>query len=296
MGKLTRRDLLKGTGAAAALAAAYALRGPAAARPRAQPPVAWNHDPNSPIGPFHWGDIGFPTCGQGLLQSPVNIETEQVAVYHGPPLLLRYHESELVIENTGHVVEVPIPAGVHDTLQIGSDRYELVEYHFHAPSDHTVNGRLADVEVHFVHQNAQGARAVVGVVYRLGHRPNPLLERVLLAAPMTAGDEVNAGEATPAELFRDLEGVSDGLGRVRVGAFYAYSGSLTTPGCTENVRWSVLTNGGHVSQAALTRFHQVISLFPNYGGYPNNNRPVQPLNGRVIEQRRSGGDDDRDDD
>jgi carbonic anhydrase len=86
--------------------------------------------------------------------------------------------------------------------------------------------------------------------------------------------------------------VNGGLGRVRVGAFYTYSGSLTTPGCTENVRWFVLTNGGHVSQAALTCFHQVISLFPNYGGYPNDNRPVQPLNGRGIEQRRSDEDDD----
>jgi carbonic anhydrase len=298
MGELTRREMLKVTGAAIA---AYALRGPAAwlfGEPaiEAAPPDAWNHDPNSPIGPFQWADIGFPTCGQGLQQSPVNIETGQVAIRHGPPLRLEYHESELAIENTGHVVEVPIPAGVHNTLQIGDDRYELVQYHFHAPSEHAVNGRLADVEAHFVHQNAEGATVVVGVFYRLGRRPNPLLERVLLAAPMEAGDEVNAGEANPAVLFRDLEGVSGEHDRVRVGDFYTYSGSLTTPGCTENVRWTLLTNGGHVSQEALSRFHQVISLFPNYDGYPNNNRPVQPLNGRVIKLRRSGGDDDGDDD
>jgi carbonic anhydrase len=297
MGELTRRDMLKVTGAAIA---AYALRGPApwlfgSSADVASPPGAWNHDPNSSIGPFHWADIGFPTCGQGLQQSPVNIETEQVAVRHGPPLRLEYHESELAVENTGHVVEVPIPAGIHDTLQIGSDRYELVQFHFHAPSEHAVNGRLADVEAHFVHQNSQGVTVVIGVFYRLGHRLNPLLERVLLEAPMTAGEEVYAGEANPAELFCDVDGVNGGLNRVRVGAFYTYRGSLTTPGCTESVRWFVLINGGHVSQKALTHFHQVISLFPNYDGYPNNNRPVQPINGRVIEQRRGGGD-DRDDD
>jgi carbonic anhydrase len=75
---------------------------------------------------------------------------------------------------------------------------------------------------------------------------------------------------------------------VRVDSFYAYGGSLTTPGCTENVRWSVLADGGQVSRAAVSRFHSVISGFANYGGYPNNNRPVQPLNGRVVELRRGG--------
>ena len=75
-------------------------------------------------------------------------------------------------------------------------------------------------------------------------------------------------------------------GRVRVDSYYAYGGSLTTPGCTENVRWSVLSDGGHVSRAAVRRFHDVISKFADYDGYENNNRPVQPLNGRVVELRR----------
>ena len=68
-------------------------------------------------------------------------------------------------------------------------------------------------------------------------------------------------------------------------SFYKYGGSLTTPGCTEGVRWSVLTHGGQVSGAALTHVHRVIARFPNYNGYQNNNRPVQPLNGRVIKHR-----------
>ena len=74
-------------------------------------------------------------------------------------------------------------------------------------------------------------------------------------------------------------------GQVRVDSFYAYSGSLTTPGCTENVRWSVLSDGGHVSRAAVAHFHSVIAKFDDYGGYANNNRPVQPLNRRVIRLR-----------
>jgi carbonic anhydrase len=213
--------------------------------------------------------------------------TDRVAPYRGAPLLLRYQSSELGIENTGHVVEVPIPAGVHDTLQVSGDRYELVQYHFHAPSEHAVDGRLADVEAHFVHTNAQGATVVVGVFFRRGPESNALLDRILLSAPATAGEEVLAGEASPAELFHHLRGVrARRAGRVQVNSFYAYDGSLTTPGCTEDVRWFLVADGGHISGAAVTRFHRVIARFPDYDGYPNNNRPLQPLNGRVISLRR----------
>ena len=68
-------------------------------------------------------------------------------------------------------------------------------------------------------------------------------------------------------------------------------GSLTTPGCTEGVLWSVLADGGRVSAAAVARFHQLIAQFPYYYGYPNNNRPLQLLDGRVIQLRRNGEDD-----
>ena len=196
MRELNRRELLiKGTSAAAAAAVAYGLRGPARAllpdTARATTTPAWNHDPGSPIGPVKRADIdpGFSVCGTGMHQSPVNIETAHVRELHGPPLLLRYRASELVIENTGHVVEVPIPPGGEDVLQIGGDRYTLTQYHFHALSEHTVNGRHADVEGHFVHTNAAGDTAVVGVFYRVGHRPNSLLEQILLNAPETSGEE-----------------------------------------------------------------------------------------------------------
>ena len=290
MAELTRRELFKTTGATAAVIAAASVPGLASARSRGAAQaatVAWNHNPASPIGPPHWAGIGFPVCGSGTGQSPVDIRTDRVAAYHGPPLLLRYEASELGIENTGHYVEVPIPAGVSDTLQIGCDRYPLVQYHFHVPSEHAVNGRLADLEAHFVHTNAQGVTAVVGIFFRIGPEPNELLDTILLSAPAIAGGQVTAGKASPAELFQNISGVGTAPGgSLRVNVFYAYNGSLTTPGCTEGVLWSVLAGGGHVSNAAVTRFHRLIAKFPNYDGYPNNNRPLQPLNGRVIRLRR----------
>jgi carbonic anhydrase len=282
---LTRREAWK-LGGAAAGAAAVAGFGASRAAARSTvvpPPGAWNHDPASPIGPLHWGTIGFPVCGTGTAQSPVNIVTDAVKRRNGPPLMISYDSSELTVENTGHVVEVMIPAGVTDTLRTGNDTYQLVQYHFHAPSEHQVNGRLADVEGHFVHQNSQGVTAVVGVFFRRGADPNRLLDKILFSAPVTAGDEVTVGEASPAELFPGCG--SGAKNKLDVDSFYAYTGSLTTPGCTEGVRWFVLADGGHVSPAAVRRLHHVISQFPSYAGYPSNNRPVQPLNGRVISFR-----------
>jgi carbonic anhydrase len=283
---LTRRELLKAGGATAAVIGTAPFLG---AIPAGPPPGAWNHDPASPIGPFHWGQNGFPVCGMGASQSPVNIATGRLVSLHGPPLILRYQSSQLGVENTGHVVEVPVPAGVTGTALIGGERYELVQYHFHAPAEHSVDGRLAEVEAHLVHMSARGVTAVVGVFFWLSNEPNPVLDKILLAAPWAAGDTAQAGEASPAELFHRVPGAHpiDG-GHVMVNSFYAYSGSLTTPGCTEDVGWAVLAGGGGVSEAAVSRFHQVIAHFPFYDGYPDNNRPVQPLNGRAVKFRRHG--------
>ena len=210
-----------------------------------------------------------------------------MAGYHGSPLLLRYTSSELGVENTGHVVEVPIPTAVQNTLQIGGSRYQLVQYHFHAPSEHAIDGRRADVEAHFVHMNALGATLVVDGMFRIDPEPNPLLDRILLSAP-EAGEETHAGEASPAELFHHLSGVrATPADRVQVNSFYAYDGSLTTPGCTPDVRWFLAAGEGHVSTVAVRRFHQVIAQFPDYNGYPNDNRPLQPLNQRVVRLRRA---------
>ena len=293
MTEFNRRELLlKGSSAAAAAAAAYALRGPARTLLPEQRARCDDDglEPRSRLGhrPVSLGRDrpGVQRLRFGRAAVPGRLRDRACRVRHGPPLLLSYDASELAVENTGHVVEVPIPAGVEDVLQIGGDRYQLTQYHFHAPSEHTVNGRHADVEAHFVHTNAAGDTAVVGVFFHIGRRPNPLLETILLNAPETSGEEgPSLGEANPAELFSGLEGSrSEARGRPRRRVL-RLRGSLTTPGCTENVRWSVLSDGGHVSRAAVRHFHAVIAQFADYGGYRNNNRPVQPLNGRTVQLR-----------
>ena len=177
----------------------------------------------------------------------------------------------------------PIPSEAHNTLQIGGDRYTLSQFHFHAPSEHAIDGVRADVEAHFVHVAENGDTAVVGVLFRVGPHPNEVLDRILSVAPDVAGEEAPAGEANPAELLAGIDGITlKSHGPVKVQSFYSYDGSLTTPACTEGVRWSVLVDGGQVSPAEVAHLHEVIAQFPGYGGFPDNNRPLQPLNGRVI--------------
>jgi carbonic anhydrase len=260
-----------------------ALPGTAAGAAPPELAPAWNHDPASAIGPLHWGDVGYPACAEGTAQSPVDIRTNAVARASGPPLQVDDHASELAIENTGHVIEVPVPEDGDDTLRIGGDTYELVQYHVHAPSEHRINGRAADVEVHLVHQSATGATAVLAVLFTVGPHPNPLLDTILRHAPVEAHEEVTRGDADPDRLVPGL--VRHGPAKGEVRAFFTYQGSLTTPGCTEGVRWFVVAQAGQVSRAAVDRLHRLIARFPAYGGFADNNRPVQPLNGRTVEYR-----------
>jgi carbonic anhydrase len=247
--------------------------------------TAWNHDPGSAIGPTHWGTIDptFATCETGTSQSPVNISGTVKG--GGPSLQFRYPDNELVVENTGHVIEVPIPADNGNTLKIGNSIYELLQYHFHAPSEHTLNGQRYDLEAHLVHQNAAGQAAVVGVFMNIGDHPNELVDDVFKNAPEVAGEETDVGvESNAKELLPGFRSDHD-KGTFVITRYYTYSGSLTTPPCSEAVRWFVAKDPVNVSAFSVGEMHHLVSLFPNYGDYPNNNRPVQPLNDREITSR-----------
>lgn len=247
--------------------------------------TAWNHDPSSAIGPAHWGTIdpGFERCLTGTSQSPVDIDGTVKG--GGPALQFRYPDHELVVENTGHVIEVPIPADNGNTMKIGNAVYRLVQYHFHAPSEHALNGQRYELEVHLVHENAAGRLAVVGVFMNVGDHPNELVDDVFHNAPEVAGEETDVGVASNALELLPGRRSDHGNGPVVITRYYTYSGSLTTPPCSEGVRWIVAKDPVNVSAFSVGEMHDLVSHFPSYGGYPNNNRPVQPLNGRKIRSR-----------
>ena len=119
----------------------------------------------------------------------------------------------------------------------------------------------------------------------IGDHPNELVDDVFKNAPDVAGEETDAGvESNAKDLLPGFKS-GHGNGTFVITRYYTYSGSLTTPPCSEPVRWFVLKDPVNVSDFSVGELHHLVSLFPNYGGYPNNNRPVQPLNGREITSR-----------
>lgn len=249
--------------------------------------VEWNHNPASGIGPDRWGSLTFPfaTCGSqfdpvlqalqpafvevGKKQTPINILTQGVIPGSLPALVPSYQPTPFIVENTGHVVEVPVAPGT-SSIFIGGDRYELLQFHLHAPSEHRIDGQFAAAELHLVHRNALSDLAVVGVLVQVGTPINTAIDTILKRAPLVEGEldlggAINPRDVLPAQLN-----------------YYTYSGSLTTPPCSEGVRWFVLPRPVFVTAGAINQFHAVISRFPGYAGYPDNNRPVRPLNGRTV--------------
>ena len=158
---------------------------------------SWNHDPNSSIGPKFWGSLtpAFATCGTtvsnqfvevGKKQTPIDIVSAQAVSTKVPALSFRYNSTPLDVENNGHVVEVPYHSG--SSVAIGSgalDSYQLAQFHFHAPSEHTVDGVRYDAELHLVHANVLGENVVVGVLLKAS--PNGLAEfdAIMSNAPQT---------------------------------------------------------------------------------------------------------------
>jgi carbonic anhydrase len=246
---------------------------------------AWNHDPASSIGPNHWGFLNdtynaFATCGTstvevGKKQAPINLVATREAHAMLKYIDFGYRDTAFRVSNTLHVVEVEYEPG--SVIQVGQslpDEYTLQQFHFHAPSEHAINGRLADAEMHLVHRNTLGEQAVVAVLLIVDDaKANPLFDQIIFGAP------VGVSAATEFDLGGEIN-AKDLLPRNR--RYYTYTGSLTTPPCTEGVDWFVMAEPVAISSAALAHFHYIIGLFPGYKGFPNNNRPLRPLNDRGV--------------
>lgn len=212
-------------------------------------------------GPAHWAELdpAFETCAKGTSQSPINISKTEKAEL--PTLDFQYGATAPTIVNNGHTVQVNLPAG--NTLKIGDNSFELLQFHFHTPSEEQVHGKHTAMVAHFVHKNAEGALGVVGVLLQKGKR-NAAFEPVFAHLPR-AGEQV-----TVDQLKLDL---ADMLPASK--GYYAFAGSLTTPPCSEGVNWMVLKTPVQVSQKQINAFRQLFRF---------NARPVQPLQNRVVQE------------
>lgn len=210
-------------------------------------------------GPSHWGSLNkeYAACSSGKSQSPIDLA--HALSKDLPNLDFHYQPSKINIINNGHTIQVNYEAGSYIVLD--GVRYDLQQFHFHVPSEHTVNGKHSDAEVHLVHKNADGKLAVVGILINTGAE-NPAFQSTWNHLPAAEG---------PAQQFTDQVNISGILPAVR--ETYRYDGSLTTPPCTEGVKWLVMVNPIEVSKSQLDALTQILH---------KDNRPIQALNNRTI--------------
>ena len=222
--------------------------------------VHWSY--SGDMGPEHWGklDFGFSTCSSGKNQSPINL----TGMIDGevPEVEVNYEFGGNEILNNGHTIQINYAPG--STITVSGHTFELKQFHFHSPSENTIEGHSYQMEAHFVHADNGGNLAVIAVMFEPGER-NVELEKAWAHMPENAGEQHSLPSMVDANaiLPHDRD-------------YYSFNGSLTTPPVSEGVRWLVMKHIDTASKAQLETFAHTIH-------HPNN-RPVQPLNARLIVQ------------
>lgn len=218
----------------------------------------WGYEGDA--GPDHWAELRteYETCAAGRQQSPVDLAGAGLSDLDN--IVFEYGETPVKILNNGHTIQVD--AIENNRIILSGTPYQLKQFHFHAPSEHLEGGEHYPVEMHLVHQAENGDLAVVGVFIAEGAGNDafiPVWDHLPaeVTAAVDTGTTVNVADLLPAEHI-----------------FYTYSGSLTTPGCKENVKWMVMDNPIQMSAEQIVAFTDIVS---------GNNRPVQPWLERTVE-------------
>lgn len=236
--------------------AAGAKRPAAPPAPEASP---WAYE--GAHGPSEWARLApeNATCASGQRQSPIDI-TDGIKV-ELDAVQFDYRPSSFRVVDTGHTVQVNVAPG--NKIEVLGKHFELVQFHFHRPSEERIDGKPFDMVVHLLHKSADGKLAMVAVLLERGSA-QPVVQAVWNNLPLEKGDEVSAkAKLDPTELLPSDR------------RYYTYMGSLTTPPCSEGVLWMVMKTPVHISPEQL----DIFSRF-----YPMNARPVQALNGRIIKE------------
>jgi carbonic anhydrase len=212
--------------------------------------------------PEHWGELdeAYKTCQSGMNQSPINIDSTLKA--HLTPLQTHYTEGPITLTNNGHTIQAGEKADTRDSITLDKQTWSLQQFHFHAPSENTIHGKNYAMEMHLVHKNAEGELVVVAVMFDKG-APNAELEKLWKVIPehaeqnATINQNLNLNNLLPKDK-----------------TYWRFSGSLTTPPCSEGVIWVVLKHPLTLSAEQLEKFTHTM--------HHDNNRSVQSLHGRVV--------------
>ncbi|WP_456473353.1 carbonic anhydrase [Desulfolithobacter sp.] len=212
------------------------------------------------VGPEHWASLepAYEMCGKGVNQSPIDLTGFIEAELE--PIRFDYRGLATEIVNNGHAIQANYAAG--STITVAGRTFELKQFHFHAPSENTIDGKYFAMESHFVHADENGKLAVIAVMYVPGEA-NEGMAKLWKQMPKHPGDKEAMASQVKAE---------DLLPTNR--EYYRFNGSLTTPPCTEGVLWLVMKN-------PVTVYKEQVKQFSDTMGFPNN-RPVQPVGARPV--------------
>jgi carbonic anhydrase len=215
-------------------------------------------------GPDNWGKLkpDYEQCALGQRQSPINIQSADTLLGPAEPLRFQYRASGGSVVHNGHTLQVDVEGD--NTLTVRGDTYRLKQFHFHHPAEERINNRSFAMVAHLVHQNDAGQLAVVAVLLDPG-ASNPLVRKVWTHLPVDVNDRVR--------LPGNLVNLNELLPADR--RYYQFLGSLTTPPCSEGVLWMVLKGVQSLGPDELKLFGQL---------FPNNARPVQPRNSRMVRE------------
>ncbi len=214
-----------------------------------------------PVGIDKWGGLHdlFTACVDGGAQSPIDVR--QAVEKDLLNLEFQYSPARAGLVNNGHTIQANFIGGSPGTMVHAGKEYTLLQFHFHRPSEHTVNGYQYGMEAHLVHQAEDGSRAVVGILIDPGD-PNPAFDAIWGSMPGAEGEVIEMGS-----LF-DVEAMLPDSRTT-----YRYPGSLTTPPCSEGVQWLLMSEPVHVAQSDIDAYKNL---------YFFNARYTQPINGRTI--------------
>jgi len=213
------------------------------------------------MAPEAWAslDKAYATCGSGKEQSPIDLSA--VTLGELPEIEFHYQPTPMDVVNNGHTIQVNYEPGSY--ISVEGKKYDLLQFHFHSPSEHTVAGKPYDMVAHLVHKAADGQLGVVAVMFEEGGGINNAIAEIWRNIPAETGHPhaaegmtVNAADLLPGNL-----------------SYFNYSGSLTTPPCSEGVNWMVLAAPNYIAPAQVDEFTAL---------FPKSTRPVQALNDRTV--------------
>ncbi|KAI3743448.1 hypothetical protein L1987_61157 [Smallanthus sonchifolius] len=223
----------------------------------------------SMLGPEKWGAMRqeWSMCSHGTMQSPIDMSSQRVEMVGTFKKLHRnYKPCNATILNRGHDIMLKWE-GDAGLIIINGTEYALKQAHWHSPSEHTINGRSYDMELHMVHLSIDNKIAVIAVLYRIGEPSNFLSKLAVNISSMIdqKGMREHSGIIDPREI------------QMRSRRYYRYIGSLTVPPCTEKVVWTISRKMRTVSIDQVKLLREAVNDYAEH-----NARPIQPDNQRDI--------------